>query len=395
MRQPENDRCFRGRLLGSKAKDQGCHGQPTGAHVAMQDRDSTQSSEETGTWRAFDASANRAAEALRVIEDVLRFARGDGFLARRVKQIRHDLAAALDDLVLNGRVLARDVADDPGLGSVADNALPRTGPAAILAANIARAGQALRSLEECGAVVAAAAALRCQQLRYRLYEIERSVLASSRGGERLAGISLCVLVDGCDTAASFERLLTGLLMAGVRMVQVREKSLPLPVLCERVRMAVKLCRAVSGPRPLLIVNDRADVAAALAADGVHLGDDDLPVPLARRLLGIERIVGRTAHSLEEARAAVLAGVDYLGVGPCFPSPTKRFTTHASRDFLTGLRVETSLPAFAIGGITIDRLDELFAVGLRRIAVASAITAAADPPSAARAFLDRLEQAGPP
>ena len=116
----------------------------------------------------------------------------------------------------------------------------------------------------------------------------------------------------------------------------------------------------------------------------------MPIPLVRRVLGPLALLGRTAHDLAEARAAVTDGADYLGVGPCFPSPTKSFAAFAPPDFLAAVAREITLPTFAIGGITLDRIDQVTALGCTRVAVASAVTGAADPAAAAAAFIERLQ-----
>jgi thiamine-phosphate pyrophosphorylase len=346
----------------------------------------------SGIWRALDASANRAAEALRVLEDVLRFGLDDGHLTRLAKDLRHDLAAALTRHGLGQRMAARDVGGDVGVGIEAEAGLSRAGLADLVAANAARAAQALRSLQECSAVVAPEASGGFESIRYRLYTLERAATTAVRAGARLADVSLCVLVDGGHDAAAFERLIMALVEAGVRMFQVRDKSLPLSLLAERVRTALAIVRRAGGAdRPIVVVNDRVDVAAAVAADGAHVGADDLPVSLTRRVVGPERLVGRTAHDVDEARAAVRDGADYLGIGPCFPSPTKSFAEHAPPEFLRAVCREVSLPTFAIGGITAERLEPLVALGVTRVAVASAVTRAADPPRAARGLIDALAQ----
>jgi len=343
-----------------------------------------------GIWRMLDASANRASEALRVLEDVLRFGLDDDQLTRTAKDLRHDLAGAVSRHGLWRRTAARDVIGDVGVGVEAQAVLPRGGLADLVAANAARAAQALRSLQECAAVVAIAAVPVFESLRYRVYTLERAALAAVRASDRLDGVSLCVLIDGGRDADSFARLVASLVEAGVRMLQVRDKSLPVPLLAERVRTALAIVGRDAGrTRPLVVVNDRVDVAAATAADGAHVGADDLPVTLARRVVGPDRLVGRTAHDVGEARAAVTAGADYLGIGPCFPSPTKSFTDHAPPEFLRTVCGETSLPVFAIGGITVERLEVLAPLGIRRVAVASAVTRAADPPRAARDLIERL------
>jgi len=343
-----------------------------------------------GVWRAIDASANRAAEAIRVLEDVARFVLDDVALTSLAKQLRHELAVALTQRALAPRIALRDVRGDVGAGMAEPAALPRASVADLVAANAARGTQAVRSLEECVAVVAPEAAAAFEPIRYRLYALERAAAAAVRSRDRLAGARLCVLVDGRADQAGFARLVESLLEAGVRMLQIRDKALAAPALAARAAAAVTLARRHDRERPaIVIVNDRADVAAAINADGVHTGADDLATPLVRRVIGPDRLLGRTAHDFAAARTAVDEGADYLGIGPCFPSHTKSFGEFAPREFLARVATEIALPAFAIGGVTRERLESLAALGVRRVAVASAITAAADPGAEAAAFIERL------
>lgn len=343
-----------------------------------------------GVWRAIDAAANRAAEAVRVIEDVVRFVLDDAELTRVAKDIRHVLATQLSAAGLRWRSAMRDVPGDVGVGTEPSATLRRASAADLVAANAARAGQALRSLQECAAVVAPDAVAGFEELRYRIYGLERRALAATRSHERLAGVNLCVLVDGRQDFAAFERLIESLLEAGVRMLQIRDKHLPTPALAARVARAVAVVRRRGGDDPaLVVVNDRADVAVATGSAGVHTGVDDLPTALVRRVVGPELLVGRTAHTLAEARAAVAEGADYLGVGPCFPSATKAFGTFAPPDFLRAVAHEVRLPVFAIGGVSLESLEQLVALGISRVAVASAVTSATDPAAAAAALIARL------
>ena len=211
--------------------------------------------------------------------------------------------------------------------------------------------------------------------------------------DRLVTARLCVLVSGCGDVGSFEQLVGGLVTAGVPMLQLRDKQLSDEALLDRCRLALTLARRLApAAPPLVIVNDRVPLAVAGQADGVHVGAGDMPVTEARRLLGDGPLVGRTAHDLAEAHAAVAAGADYLGVGPCFPSTTKAFATSAPREFLAAA-AGLPLPVFAIGGITPERLAQLRGLGLRRVAVAAAVTAAPDPALAVGRFLAALEAAG--
>jgi thiamine-phosphate pyrophosphorylase len=141
---------------------------------------------------------------------------------------------------------------------------------------------------------------------------------------------------------------------------------------------------------LFIVNDRPDLAAIVGADGVHLGQDDLPIAKVRRIVGSNALIGVSTHSIEQARQAVLEGADYLGVGPVFASNTKAFTEFPGLDYVRKAAVEIRTPWFAIGGISLDNIGEVTTAGATRVAVSSAIGAAADPASAARELRARLQ-----
>ena len=125
------------------------------------------------------------------------------------------------------------------------------------------------------------------------------------------------------------------------------------------------------------MNDRADVAVLSAADGVHVGQDELSVKDARAIVGPEVLVGVSTHNIEQVRRAVLDGANYLGVGPTFPSTTKSFAAFAGLDFVRAVATEISLPAFAIGGITLENVSQVISAGLRRVAVSGAVVNAAD------------------
>lgn len=170
---------------------------------------------------------------------------------------------------------------------------------------------------------------------------------------------------------------------GVTVVQIREKG-------SSSREFLALAQALKGvlaPRGIpLIVNDRLDLALACDAAGVHLGQEDLPCDLARRLLGPERLLGVSVGTPEEARQAERAGADYLGVSPIFVTPTKRDTPAATGlDGLRAIRAVTALPLVAIGGLSAANAGEVMAAGADGIAVVSALMAAADPREAARAL----------
>ena len=348
----------------------------------MEENESEKNGSAVGIWRTLDASANRSAEAVRVLEDILRFCLNDAFLSQEAKAIRHELAVIFAQEDFQARIQLRDVLRDVGASSTASKSPPRTELRHVFAANAARASQSIRSLEECSRVVMPRATTGFEQLRYRIYTLEKAAMTIIKSQKMFADIRLCVLLDVDQTQAEFKTLVGQLLDAGVRMIQLRDKKASTALLCERADMILQQVRQhaemKTGKRCLVLINDRADVAVAVNADGVHLGETDLPVNLARKVCGHEFIIGRTAHSIDEAKQAVREGVDYLGVGPCYPSTTKQFEYFASDAFLRDVSKEIQLPIFGIGGIASDNIDRLIHLGVTRVAIASSITGAADP-----------------
>ena len=353
-----------------------------GESSEMEEIESEKDGSVVGIWRTLDASANRSAEAVRVLEDILRFCLNDAFLSQEAKAIRHELAIIFSREEFQPRIRLRDVLRDVGVSTTVAKTPPRTEMKHVFAANAARASQSIRSLEECSRLVVPAVTAAFEQLRYRIDTLEKAAMTNIKSENRLADISLCVLLDVDRPKIEFKMLVGQLLAAGVNMIQLRDKKANTSLLCERTKTITQQARqyaeSTAGKRCIVLVNDRADVAVAANADGVHLGETDLPVNLARKVCGHDFIIGRTAHSIDEAKQAVLDGADYLGVGPCYPSNTKQFKEFATDTFLRDVSEEIRLPVFAIGGITADNLDRLVRLGVKRVAIASSITDAADP-----------------
>jgi thiamine-phosphate pyrophosphorylase len=144
---------------------------------------------------------------------------------------------------------------------------------------------------------------------------------------------------------------------------------------------------------VFIVNDHADIAKAVDADGVHLGQDDLPVEYGRKVLGEGKLIGISTHSVEQAREAEAAGADYIGFGPLFPTTTKDAGPHQGVENLRSLRNAVTLPVLAIGGITPDNLAEVMQAGADGVAVISAVLSAPDPGAVARDLIKRINTLG--
>jgi thiamine-phosphate pyrophosphorylase len=337
-------------------------------------------------FRILDASLNRAGEGLRVVEDYVRFVLDDPFLTAQLKPLRHDLGTLAARISPADRHAARETQRDVGTQISTASEASRGTPWDVCAASLKRTEQSLRSIEEYSKLVDADVASGAESLRYRLYTLEKAIDVGRSSRQRLEDVRLCVLVDGCSSPAAFERLVGELVDAGVCMIQLRDKSLDDRELVAYGRL---LRERTCGTRTLCVINDRADIAAAVHADGVHVGQDDLTVKDARSFVGTQMLIGVSTHNIDQARAAVLDGANYLGAGPTFASHTKAFDSFAGLDYLQEVAAEVRLPTFAIGGINADNLPRVLATKITRAAVSAAVTAAEKPGCAARKLLDML------
>ncbi len=211
-------------------------------------------------------------------------------------------------------------------------------------------------------------------------------LSGSQIRARLADARLYLCTDARLDRGDLAEFAGAALAGGVDIIQLRDKTGGAPLEAKHEIAALEvLAEACEEHGKLLSVNDRADVALAVGAHVLHLGQDDIEVSLARRILGDDVVIGRSTHSVEQAKAAsVEPGVDYFCTGPCWPTPTKPGRSAPGLDLVratTGFG--TSRPWFAIGGIDGGRLPEVLEAGASRIVVVRAITGAEDPEAAAR------------
>jgi len=209
---------------------------------------------------------------------------------------------------------------------------------------------------------------------------------------RLRDAHLYLCTDARRGRGDLAEFADAALAGGVDIVQLRDKGPDGPLEAREELAALEvLAQACARHGALLAVNDRADIALAAGADVLHLGQDDLPVGWARKVVGEDVIVGRSAHTTDEtAAAAAEAGVDYFCVGPCWPTPTKLGRPAPGLDLVRTVAGRApARPWFAIGGIDHDRLDEVLAAGADRIVVVRVITEAEDPRAAAAALAARL------
>jgi len=396
-------------------------------------------------YRILDASANRAIEALRVLEDYARFGLDNAELVTVSKNMRHELTSALRELPRNERLSARNTAADVGTAIEGTNEYHRVSLADVLGANFSRLQESLRSLEEYGKIVAPPLARTTERLRYESYTLQKVMLitagcewqpgaqrseATGSSGhcatlrsrlpcsrQRLARACLYVLVDCRETEAEFATLVQAVMQGsaasattGADVIQLRDKQADDRLLVQRAG----LLRELTADSPtLMIVNDRPDVALLCRADGVHVGQEEMSVADVRKLVGAEMLIGLSTHSIEQVRQAMRDGADYLGAGPVFPSATKSFEKFPGTDFLRQIAAEAATgdhaggtryraggtgycaggnrPIFAIGGINLDNLPQVIDSGHRRIAVQSVVTESQDPAGICQELKNILER----
>jgi thiamine-phosphate pyrophosphorylase len=177
------------------------------------------------------------------------------------------------------------------------------------------------------------------------------------------------------------------LKGGVTCIQLREKELPFADFLQEAKELLPLCHRYNVP---LLINDNLEIALLSGADGVHVGQEDLPPAEIRKQAGKQLIVGVTAKTVEQAKMAEAQGADYLGVGAVFPSPTKTAALRITRELLSQICASVSIPAVAIGGIGFSNIEQLQGSGIAGVAVVSALFGAADIENAAKLLRQQAE-----
>ena len=339
--------------------------------------------------RIIDANQNRAREALRVLEESARFVLNDAVLTEQLKQLRHDVSSALQDIT--GAQFNRDTRGDVGTSISTPSEATRPDLFSVIDASGKRLSEALRAMEEYVKTLGGPLGEKSrtiESLRYRGYDLEQC-LKQAFGTTRACQWRLCILITEaiCRSGDWFE-VARASVAAGADCLQLREKVINDRDLLDRARRLVGLCRAGGAA---LIVNDRPDIALLAGADGVHLGQHDLSCSDARRLFGRQLLIGISTSCLNEAEEAVRNGADYCGLGPMFPTTTKHKDTIAGPVYAQSFNDRFSRTShLAIGGINRSRVAQLNDAGVQGVAVSSAVCSADDPGQAVKDLLDMLD-----
>jgi thiamine-phosphate pyrophosphorylase len=324
------------------------------------------------------------------MEDCARFVLNDAELSEQLKQARHRLRNAIDSLRINPITLLanRDTAGDVGTTITTPTEQERPGGVGdMVRAAAKRASEAMRVIEESAKALGKAGSP-FESIRYTIYEIERELLLKLC--PPCPQWTLCVLVTrSLCTHHAAKAVISKAAAGGADCIQLREKDMPDAEFLEHASALTAYAQSLGLH---VMINDRVHIARLVGADGVHLGQDDLPIAAARSLLGPGFWIGRTCPTIEHAIEAIEQGADTCGLGPVFSSTTKSKPRLAGakliESYLNHPRTR-STPMLAIAGIDAQNISTLANVACPGVAVSSAVCSSPDPESVCRAIVDAI------
>jgi thiamine-phosphate pyrophosphorylase len=334
--------------------------------------------------RIIDANLNRIGEGLRALEDVARLLLNDAALTQQLKTMRHEIISG--DRAFNQQLIqARDSQGDVGIAIEAPVEEKQRELPLMVVANARRVQESLRIMEELAKVKDTTLKLESEkfkQARFNIYTVEQTLLARLLRQDKIKQIAgLYAIIDSqALKGRSQTEVVSQVIRGGARTIQLRDKLHSKKELLPIAQQLKKLC---AEHNVLFIINDYLDIALASDADGLHLGQDDLPTKEARKLLPIDKILGCSTTTVDQATVAQADGADYIAVGSMYPTPSKATAKVVGLERLRQVRQAVTLPLVAIGGINKDNTAEVIAAGANSVAVISAILQAENVEKAAR------------
>ncbi len=317
--------------------------------------------------RILDANINRAREALRVLEDISRFLLEDSSLTSSLRNMRSQVTSLLSREGLSAKDLyqARESEEDIG------KEFPQksyTSLKEVINANFSRLQESLRVMEELYRMKNMEVFPEWRRLRFNAYTLQKEMFLRVEKKEWLKKLDLYVITDEEISKKRHEEVAKEAIEGGARFIQLRDKKSSTRRILEagwRIREITRQAGAV------LIINDRVDIALALDAEGVHLGEEDLPVQEARKIMGIGKIIGASSHSIEEALKKQEEGADYVSLGPIFSTSTKKnLPPPLGVEIIREAKKKLRIPLVAIGGIREENIEEILEAGSDGVAMIS-------------------------
>jgi thiamine-phosphate pyrophosphorylase len=347
--------------------------------------------------RIIDANLNRSSEGLRLLEDIARFILNDSALSQQFKTMRHSLAEETKSLGVK-LLSQRDSEHDVGASKrdvIAGKAKqPRKDLPGVITANAKRVAESLRVIEELAKLPEIRQMLdsaKFEQARFSLYTLEQQQLSRILRQDKIKHLTgLYVILDKQALAGRNELdIASQTIHGGAKVIQLRDKQSNKR---ELLLTAQKLKNLCAKSDVLFIINDYLDLALSVDADGLHIGQKDLPLSAIRRELPIDKIIGCSVNTVSQANKAQSEGADYIAVGSIFPSATKKEATVVGVDTLKQIRQSISSPLVAIGGIGEDNIEQVVAAGADSVAVASAVLGKEDAKIATQQLVAKVELA---
>ncbi len=331
----------------------------------------TTNSEDLRIYQILDANLDRAREGLRVLEDWARFGLGKEKYVERIKNFRQILGKNH----LKVYKQSRNHIEDKCKGLTHQEQINRKTSEQIISSNSGRVQEALRVIEEFSRLHNHELSKIASVIRYEIYTIEIDLLSLSKRKESeeiLKENDLYVITDQKDNLLE---IVEEILIAGARIIQHRfKKGNDKDHLQEAIQIK-NLCKRYNA---LFIINDRVDIALASNADGIHLGQDDLDIKTARKLLGDSRIIGISANNQIDISDAIKDECDYIGIGPVFETSTKKDKKPLGIEKIKDLTKDLNIPWFAIGGVTKKNIAYLKNYGFKKFALVSQLMNSEDP-----------------
>lgn len=325
-------------------------------------------------YRILDANINRASEGIRVIEDISRFIFNDEVFTGKLKELRHKTRKIIEYLD-DSMIKSRDAVNDTGKIISRNTTLDRkSSEKQIMVSNFKRVQEAFRSIEEMLKPLDNEMSKKYEILRFETYDLEKRCLNIL--AKQLPEGIYCITSEKHSNGRSNIEVVRQMIDAGIKIIQYREKAkIPKEMLseCKEIRKLTK------NSGTCFIVNDHVDIALAVDADGVHIGQDDLPFTDIRKIAK-DMIIGVSTHSPEQALKACQEGADYIGVGPIFHTDTKEdVCAPVGLGYLEWVTENINIPFVAIGGIKKHNIHEVVKRGAKLIALVTEIVSAADIP----------------
>ena len=338
--------------------------------------------EDLRIYQIIDANLDRAREGLRVLEDWARFGLGEEEYVARIKNFRQILGKNHLDVYKQ----SRNHVDDKCKGLTHQEQMNRKTSEQIISTNSGRVQEALRVIEEFSRLHNHELSKIASKIRYEIYTLEVDLLGLSKfkhSEEILKENDLYVITYQKENLLE---IIEEILSAGVKIIQHRFKK---GTDKDNLQEAIQIKNICKKYNSLFIINDRVDIALASDADGIHLGQDDLDIKTARKLLGNSKIIGISANNEIDICNAINEGCDYIGIGPVFETATKKNKKPIGIEKIKTLTKDLNIPWFAIGGIKTNNISHLKSNGFKKVALVSQLMNSEDPKEQAMIILKEL------